>query len=112
MNDDHRRGATPACSAPARSRATRCRRRQRRRAAADVAAADVHAAEAARPRRAPRCACCARRKFVQPDEDIFRANTKKFTEATGIEVRVDFVGWEDMRPQTAVTANTGAGPDI
>ena len=27
-------------------------------------------------------------------------------------VKVDFVGWEDMRPQTAVTANTGAGPDI
>ncbi len=51
-------------------------------------------------------------KFVQPDETIFRANTKKYTEATGIPVRVDFVSWEDLRPQTAVTANTGAGPDI
>ncbi len=51
-------------------------------------------------------------KFVDPDETFFRANTKKFTETTGIEVRVDFVSWEDMRPQTAVTANTGAGPDI
>jgi multiple sugar transport system substrate-binding protein len=51
-------------------------------------------------------------KFVDPDETIFRANTKAFTEATGIPVRVDFVGWEDLRPQTAVTANTGAGPDI
>jgi multiple sugar transport system substrate-binding protein len=29
-----------------------------------------------------------------------------------VPVRVDFVGWEDLRPQTAVTANTGAGPDI
>ena len=27
-------------------------------------------------------------------------------------MRVDFVGWEDLRPQTAVAANTGAGPDI
>src|SRR3984885_1452312 len=51
-------------------------------------------------------------KFVDPDEVLFRANTKKFTEQTGIPVRVDFVSWEDMRPQTAVTANTGAGPDI
>jgi multiple sugar transport system substrate-binding protein len=51
-------------------------------------------------------------KFVDPDEVLFRANTKKFTEATGIDVRVDFVSWEDLRPQIAVTANTGAGPDI
>jgi multiple sugar transport system substrate-binding protein len=51
-------------------------------------------------------------KFVDPDEVLFRQNTKKFTEQTGIQVRVDFVSWEDMRPQTAVTANTGAGPDI
>lgn len=51
-------------------------------------------------------------KFVEPDETLFRANTKKFTEQTGIPVRVDFVSWEDMLPQTAVTANTGAGPDI
>jgi multiple sugar transport system substrate-binding protein len=51
-------------------------------------------------------------KFVDPDEVMFRANTKKFIDATGVDVRVDFVSWEDLRPQTAVTANTGAGPDI
>ena len=51
-------------------------------------------------------------KFVQPDEDIFRANAKKFTDKTGVEVKVDFVSWEDISPQTAVTANTGAGPDL
>jgi multiple sugar transport system substrate-binding protein len=51
-------------------------------------------------------------KFVDPDETLFRANTKKFTDATGVDVRVDFVSWEDLHPQTAVTANTGAGPDI
>ena len=51
-------------------------------------------------------------KFIAPDETYFRANTKKFTETTGIPVRLDFVGWDDLRPQTAVTANTGAGPDI
>lgn len=51
-------------------------------------------------------------KFVAPDETLFRANTKKFTEQSGIPVTVDFVSWEDLRPQTAVVANTGAGPDI
>ena len=40
------------------------------------------------------------------------ANVKKFTEKTGIEVRVDHEGWEDVRPKAAVAANTGAGPDI
>ena len=51
-------------------------------------------------------------RFVEPDEVIFRANTAKFQQATGIETRVDFVGWEDIRQQTAVAANTGTGPDI
>ena len=51
-------------------------------------------------------------KFIDPDEVYWRANTKKYTEATGVPVRVDFLSWEDIRPQTAVVANTGAGPDI
>ena len=51
-------------------------------------------------------------RFVQPDEEVFRANCARFTAATGVQVRVDFVGWEDINQQTAVTANTGAGPDL
>lgn len=51
-------------------------------------------------------------KFVDPDETIFRQNTQRFIQQTGVQVRVDFVGWEDLRPQTAVAARTGAGPDI
>src|SRR5215211_5560178 len=51
-------------------------------------------------------------KFVQPDEDIFRANAKRFSDKTGVEIKVDFVGWEDINQQTAVTANSGAGPDL
>src|SRR6201993_5038043 len=51
-------------------------------------------------------------RFVQADEDVFRANAKAFTDKTGVEVKVDFVGWEDINQQTAVTANSGAGPDI
>src|SRR3981081_1889047 len=51
-------------------------------------------------------------RFVQADEDMFRANAAKFTQQTGVEVKVDFVGWEDINQQTAVTSNSGAGPDI
>ncbi|HZF76312.1 MAG TPA: ABC transporter substrate-binding protein [Acetobacteraceae bacterium] len=51
-------------------------------------------------------------RFVEPDEVIFRENTQRFTQQTGVQVRVDFVGWEDLRPQTAVIANTGQGPDV
>lgn len=51
-------------------------------------------------------------KFVDLDQKIFDENTEAFTKATGVQVRVDYAGWEDLRPQTAVTANTGAGPDV
>ncbi|MFC7690860.1 extracellular solute-binding protein [Paeniroseomonas aquatica] len=51
-------------------------------------------------------------KYIDPDEAIFNANTRRFTEATGIEVRVDYVNWPDMPVQVAVAANTGQGPDV
>ena len=37
---------------------------------------------------------------------------KKFTETTGVEMKVDIESWEDLRPKTAVAANVGSGPDI
>src|SRR5579863_6677966 len=51
-------------------------------------------------------------KFVDPDEALWKENTMKFTEKTGIDVKVDFLSWEDLRPQLAVIANTGAGADL
>src|SRR6195952_4601305 len=51
-------------------------------------------------------------RFVQGDIDAYMVNVKAFTAKTGIEVRVDNEGWEDVRPKAAVAANTGAGPDI
>ena len=51
-------------------------------------------------------------RFVQGDIDAYMLNVKRFTEKTGIEVRVDNEGWEDVRPKAAVAANTGSGPDI
>jgi multiple sugar transport system substrate-binding protein len=52
------------------------------------------------------------KRFVQGDEDVWAANTKKFTQMTGVEVRIDAEGWEDVRPKAAVAANVGSGPDI
>jgi len=52
------------------------------------------------------------KRFVQGDEDTWAANTRKFSDRTGIEVTMDSENWEDLRPKAAVAANTGAGPDI
>lgn len=52
------------------------------------------------------------KQFVEGDIISFTASTKKFTEKTGIKVRVDTESWEDVRPKAAVAANVGAGPDI
>ncbi len=51
-------------------------------------------------------------KFVDPDETIWNENTAKFIKATGVQVKCDFVGWEDIRAQVAVGARTGAGLDV
>ena len=96
-------GAAGALAAAAAAAATRRRSASRPRAPNR---------RACRSRTARRCACIRPTRFVEPDEVIFRENTAKFTQATGVQVRVDFVGWEDIRAQTAVTANTGAGPDV
>jgi multiple sugar transport system substrate-binding protein len=52
------------------------------------------------------------KRFVQGDEDQWMRNTRRFSESTGIEVRVDSENWEEVRPKAAVAANIGAGPDI
>lgn len=50
--------------------------------------------------------------FVKSDEEIWNANTKKFTEATGVPVNVEYITWEDVRPKAALAANLGSGPDL
>jgi multiple sugar transport system substrate-binding protein len=52
------------------------------------------------------------KRFVQGEEDLWLANTRKFTQSTGIEVRVDSENFEDIRPKAAVAAQVGSGPDI
>lgn len=51
-------------------------------------------------------------QFVQGDIDTWMANTKKFTEKTGVEVRIDREAWPDIAPKASVAANVGSGPDI
>jgi multiple sugar transport system substrate-binding protein len=51
-------------------------------------------------------------KFVDADETVWNENQAKFIRATGVQVRTDYVGWEDIRAQVAVAARTGAGPDV
>ncbi|MEQ8354595.1 MAG: ABC transporter substrate-binding protein [Kiloniellaceae bacterium] len=52
------------------------------------------------------------KRFVQSEEEAFLAAMDAFTKATGVEIRVDSEGFEDLRPKAAVAANIGSGPDI
>jgi hypothetical protein len=52
-------------------------------------------------------------RFVPPDEEIFRANCARFSKETGVEVRVDLVGWRTSRSRrpsrrTPVLAQTSS----
>jgi multiple sugar transport system substrate-binding protein len=76
--------------------------------AADAAAQQYNA----KPEKGAKLRVLRWKRFVQGDEDVWAANTKKFTQMTGVEVRVDAEGWEDVRPKAAVAANVGSGPDI
>src|SRR5690349_1969345 len=76
----------------------------------------VRSADAADPKFVPEKGAELRllrwKRFVQAEEDQFLANTRKFTELTGVAVRVDSENFEDIRPKAAVAANVGNGPDI
>lgn len=52
------------------------------------------------------------KRFVQSEEEAFLAAVDAFTKATGVSVRIDSEGFEDLRPKAAVAANIGSGPDI
>ena len=52
------------------------------------------------------------RNLNQGDEDQWIANTRKFTEQTGVSVQVENISLEEVWAKAAVSANVGAGPDI
>lgn len=51
-------------------------------------------------------------RFVETEDIQFDKNMAAFTEATGIQVRLDKEFLDDIQPKAAVAANVGAGPDI
>ncbi len=52
------------------------------------------------------------KRFVQSEGEAFQASLDAFTKATGVEIRLDSEGFEDLRPKAAVAANIGSGPDV
>jgi multiple sugar transport system substrate-binding protein len=52
------------------------------------------------------------KQFIDAEFNKFAEQTKKFTEATGVKVKLEAESWEDIRPKAAVAANVGAGPDL
>ena len=75
-------------------------------------AGDASAQLALKPEKGAKLRVLRWKRFVQGDEDVWAANTKKFTQMTGVEVSGHAEGWEDVRPKAAVAANVGSGPDI
>lgn len=51
-------------------------------------------------------------KFVAGDQQGFEENSKAFSDATGVPVKIEYQSWEDIRPKAAVAANVGSGPDV
>ena len=52
------------------------------------------------------------KRYVQGDEDLWMANTARFTERTGVKVQVESIVGEELRAKGAMVASVGAGPDI
>ena len=52
------------------------------------------------------------KQFVKSENEAFVALIDAFTKATGVPIRIDREGFEDLRPKAAVAASIGSGPDI
>jgi multiple sugar transport system substrate-binding protein len=52
------------------------------------------------------------KRFVQSEDDAFRAIVASFEKATGCSVTVAEEGFDDVQPKASVAANTGQGPDM
>ncbi len=52
------------------------------------------------------------KRFVASEGEATEALLKAFSEATGVKIRLDSEGFEDLRPKAAVAASIGSGPDI
>ena len=95
-----------------RTRPAGRRRRPRRRRRARLPRAFAQATPTYTPEEGASLRLLRWVPFVKGEEEAWNANTKAFTDATGVEVRIDKESWEDVRPKAAVAANVGSGPDM
>jgi len=51
-------------------------------------------------------------RFLEAEDRATAENIRAFTEATGVQVRIDSVWQDDVQPQLSVAANIGRGPDL
>ncbi|MDX1401570.1 MAG: ABC transporter substrate-binding protein [Kiloniellales bacterium] len=52
------------------------------------------------------------KRFVASEGEATEALLEAFSQATGVQIRLDSEGFEDLRPKAAVAANIGSGPDM
>ena len=52
------------------------------------------------------------KRFVESEGQATNALLEAFSKATGVKIRLDSEGFEDLRPKAAVAASIGSGPDI
>ena len=90
----------------------RRRRPRRRRRRSACRAPSPRTCRPTPPRTARGCACCAGCRSSRARRRPGTPTPQAFTEATGVEVRIDQESWEDVRPKAAVAANVGSGPDM
>jgi len=52
------------------------------------------------------------KRYVEGDETAWLANTRRFTDQTGVAVEIESINPDDIDTKAALAANVGAGPDI
>lgn len=50
--------------------------------------------------------------YIQSDKTLWERNTKAFTQATGVPVRIQYINWDDVPAKSALAAEMNSGPDI
>jgi multiple sugar transport system substrate-binding protein len=81
-------------------------------AASGLAPADAGAAPRAPIEKGAQLKLLRWKRYVQGDEDLWMANTAKFTQRMGVRVQVESIVGEELRAKGAMVASVGAGPDI
>ncbi len=78
-----------------------------------LAAAKAFAADSPwKPEKGAKIRLLRWKRFVASEGEATTELLNAFSKATGVEIRVDSEGFEDLRPKAAVAASIGSGPDM